>query len=99
MFSIGRRTIMAHRYFYEVLKAVIPVGHEIDHLCRITSCVNPSHLEAVTHAENMRRTPRVTSSECKYGHALDGVRTRKDGGRYCKVCNLQNKRRQRSGKQ
>jgi len=28
---------------------------EIDHLCGNPACVNPDHLEAVSHAENVRR--------------------------------------------
>lgn len=45
----------AHRVVYEVLVGPIPAGLEIDHLCRNTGCVNPEHLEVVTHAENVRR--------------------------------------------
>jgi len=29
--------------------------YEIDHTCRVRSCVNPAHLEAVTDLENCRR--------------------------------------------
>lgn len=50
-----RGTIYAHRYFYEHFIGKIPVGLEIDHLCRTRECVAPGHLEAVTHEENMRR--------------------------------------------
>ena len=45
----------AHRYFYERYKGTISEGLTIDHLCQQTHCVNPAHLEAVTHKENMRR--------------------------------------------
>ncbi len=45
----------AHRVAYEMTIGPIPEGLVIDHLCRVTSCVNPDHLEAVTQAENVRR--------------------------------------------
>lgn len=45
----------AHRISYELLVGPIAEGLVIDHLCRVTGCVNPSHLEPVTQAENMRR--------------------------------------------
>lgn len=53
--KVAGRTNQAHRVVYEALVGPIPTGLELDHLCRNTSCVNPSHLEPVTHAENMRR--------------------------------------------
>lgn len=45
----------AHRAMYKSIKGPIPDGLELDHLCRNTDCVNPSHLEPVTHLENVRR--------------------------------------------
>jgi hypothetical protein len=50
------RTMPAHRFFYEEHVGPIPEGLEIDHLCRVRSCVNPDHLEAVTQQENIRRS-------------------------------------------
>lgn len=46
---------LAHRVAYELLVGPIPEGLELDHLCRVRRCVNPEHLEPVTHAENVRR--------------------------------------------
>jgi hypothetical protein len=45
----------AHRVSYEHHVGPIPAELEIDHLCGNTGCINPAHLEPVTHAENMRR--------------------------------------------
>ena len=45
----------AHRLSFEMHRGPIPSGLELDHLCRVRRCVNPEHLEPVTHAENMRR--------------------------------------------
>lgn len=64
--------IMAHRFSF----GFVPEGLEIDHKCRNKSCVNPEHLEAVTHQENMRRNPRI----CRNGHSLP------ETGR-CLICN------------
>lgn len=46
---------VAHRVLFEHLVGPVPDGHELDHLCRNRGCVNPDHLEPVTHLENMRR--------------------------------------------
>lgn len=45
----------AHRAVYEEFIGTIPLGLELDHLCKQKNCVNPNHLEPVTRAENMSR--------------------------------------------
>lgn len=56
--GVGRReegTKRTHQVVYEALRGPVPDGFELDHLCATPRCVNPDHLEPVTHAENMRR--------------------------------------------
>lgn len=45
----------AHVQTWRYLNGLVPYGHELDHLCRFRACINPSHLEVVTHVENVRR--------------------------------------------
>lgn len=54
-FKVGGKSTYVHRYAYEIMVGPIPAGLTIDHLCRVTKCVNPSHLEPVTIQENLRR--------------------------------------------
>lgn len=49
------QTIYAHRYAYELLVGPIPDGLTVDHLCNKRACVRPSHMELVTHVENVQR--------------------------------------------
>ena len=92
---VGHRgkNLWTHRVAYELWVGPIPEGLHLDHLCRNTRCVNPGHLEPVTHAENLRRGYGVSArnarkTHCAHGHAYDEANTgtTKAGGRYCKAC-------------
>lgn len=65
-FTVCRVHILAYRYAYELLEGPVPEGLELDHLCRNPSCVNPGHLEPVTHLENTRRGHRDTKQPCPH---------------------------------
>lgn len=52
----GPGSVYVHRLSYELAHGPIPDGLELDHLCRLTRCVRPDHLEPVTQKENHRRT-------------------------------------------
>lgn len=90
----------AHRVVYEILIGKIPDGLDLDHLCRVPSCVNPDHLEPVTRSVNLRRgigpeknKARLAASiSCKNGHPWNKDNTSfyvdRDGYkiRVCKTC-------------
>jgi len=79
------RNMGAHRWAFEYFRFAIPEGFEIDHLCRNTSCVNPDHLDAVTHLTNMHRSGRAPQTHCAKGHEFTpeniGVRKYKGANR------------------
>jgi hypothetical protein len=57
-FRIGKEvngTALAHRLSYQWLVGPLPDGLELDHLCFVRCCVNPAHLEPVTHSINLER--------------------------------------------
>ena len=79
----------SHRLMYERCVGPIPAGMVIDHLCRNTLCCNPEHLEPVTHAENIRRSPLVGAKRtCAYGHDFTPENTyvTPAGARQCLEC-------------
>ena len=107
MFAGPGKSKLAHRTSYELFVGTIPDGLHIDHLCRVRSCVNPYHLEAVTRLENVRRGIGGKNfrdkPHCPQGHEYSPETTLvkpisgKPGrfNRLCKLCrnHFQNKRR------
>lgn len=91
----GLDRIGAHRAAYELLQETVPDDLELDHLCRVHSCVNPRHLEPVTHLENVRRgagnaaslAERKARTHCSHGHEYTPNNTRMyRGHRNCEEC-------------
>jgi len=90
-----------HRVVYLHEHGVIP-SETLDHLCRHRSCVEVSHLEAVTSRENLLRGETIVAANavkthCPKGHALseDNLLTYslKLGMRACAECSRERSRR------
>ncbi len=84
--------LMAHRVSLLLVGRERPDGMEVDHKCRVRCCVNPDHLEYVTHAENLRRGDTLSAiaarrTHCRAGHPLSGVNLMmRAGKRGCREC-------------
>ncbi len=93
------KTHRAHKFVWEMLVGSIPEGLEIHHNCENKMCSYPDHLELVTHAENMRRSPRSIGAmqrrktRCPQGHEYSFENTYMyEGRRYCRTCSKKYKK-------
>jgi hypothetical protein len=98
-------TVGAHRIAYDIEVGLPPKdsGLEPDHTCRVPACVNPAHLDPVTHQTNVRRgiSPvgiHSRKTECIHGHPFDEENTHIERwgdrvGRVCKTCQTERNRR------
>lgn len=91
----GKQT-SPYRLIYEMLHGVVlSEQDEIDHTCNNRLCINPAHLQRVSHAENtaLAKARRIT---CRKGHPWNEENTytfmvtRENGKqylqRYCRAC-------------
>lgn len=86
------KAVVAHRLTFEHFVGPVPDGLELDHLCRVRACCNPTHVEPVTHQINVLRgmttgAIAVRSGLCKRGHSLVDAFVMKQGSRACRECN------------
>lgn len=104
-FWMDYKFIGAHRQSYLWEYGSIPDGFDVDHFeCDNTSCVRPSHLKAVTHAQNIQRgmdradksqwKTKPKATECLRGHAYTKENTYVDkrGAQRCRTCKRNNYR-------
>lgn len=93
-----------HRVMYEWYHGSIGSG-PLDHLCRNRGCCNPTHLEPVTHRENILRgvglaAANAVKTHCVHGHEFTPANTyhrhRHGGGRICKTCIYERQARRRA---
>lgn len=88
VFGVGQRSVLAHRFAWEVERGPIPDGMTIDHLCRHRDCVNPRHMEVVTPRENKRRQrpPHHIPGLCRSGRHLMTADNMNPSGREKRIC-------------
>lgn len=109
---VDRNRWLIHRLFYVLFKGRIPEGYEVDHMCHNMdldcregfdcphrACVNPDHLEAVTHRVNTLRGRSFSSENAAKTHCInnheftpENTYVEPGGGRECRVCGNERKR-------
>lgn len=101
----GRHTVEGHRVLYTLEVGPIPEGMTLDHLCRVTACARPSHLDPVPIGENVRRGTGIFVRNSRKTHCVNGheftpentrLRTRPEGGRICRTCAAEREARRRA---
>lgn len=94
--TLDGKVMGVHRAVYILVHGVIPAGMDIDHTCFVRDCINPEHLEAVTHQENLARSAkagrnmlsRIDPEFCPKGHSREpsNVRWVKGVNQGCLTC-------------
>jgi len=76
-FYLNGRMQPAHRVSYEMNNGPIPDGYHVHHMCGVTCCVNPIHLELLTMKQHVAITHNVLRERaakevfCPKGHHYD----------------------------
>lgn len=94
----SRKTIKAATWAYQHWVGLIPIGLQLDHLCRNRPCVNYQHLEPVTTQENTRRGTKANQTHCLRGHPLieENIYRGMLGQRICRICVLAKQKERRA---
>ena len=85
--GMNGKTVLVHRYAYEMLVGPIPEGMTVDHLCSNKVCFRPEHLQLLDRNANSRKH-YAAITHCPQGHEYDVANTKlsKRGTRSCRTC-------------
>lgn len=89
------KRIYVHRFSHQVFIGPIPYKFTIHHKCKTKNCVNPEHLQACSYKDHSKKDGNGAKTHCKHGHefTLENTYISKEGHRYCKICRLNNLRK------
>ena len=105
-----RHGTQAHRMAYAICVDDIPEGRTLAHVaergCTDRACINPKHLEPVSHKVTILRSETTVAGansrkeHCVNGHpfTLENTYFMPNGGRQCRTCKRENQRRYRAEK-
>jgi len=83
---IAGKLVLVHVFAYTTF--LTAVRCELDHLCRVRNCANPTHVEDVPHSVNLQRgmksNQNVSKTTCPRGHPYDYIEPK--GRRHCRTC-------------
>ena len=104
-FQLNGNTYAAHRVSFVLHGGILEKDKEIDHKCRNKSCVNPDHLQQITHKENVLigeslQAKNKRKTHCIRGHEFKDSTTYyrpDDGGRTCNICRMLNYHHKKKG--
>ena len=87
-FDINKKKYLTHRISFQTNGGILDHTLELDHLCHNPLCVNPEHLEQVTHQEINQRGDLFNRKKkhCPKGHLYDEITSQ--GHRGCSICRV-----------
>jgi hypothetical protein len=98
--QIGSAPWSGHKAAYEAKFGPTPSGLELHHTCSVRCCVNPDHIQAVTHHQNVLASPSIgtknqhaNKTHCIHGHEfthentiIERNKTKRGYARRCRQC-------------